>query len=161
MMVRNAVAADFDFIYELYMHPAVNPYLLYETMDKASFQPIYDDLIARKVKYIQMDENGESIGMFKLVPLTYRNSHIVYLGGLAIDPGQSGRGYGSSMILNIIKLAAQRGFKRIDLSVSVENKKAISLYEKAGFQHEGILKHYTYLEKENRYLDESLMSYLF
>lgn len=29
-MVRLAVSEDFDFIYTLYFHPDINPYLLYE-----------------------------------------------------------------------------------------------------------------------------------
>jgi L-phenylalanine/L-methionine N-acetyltransferase len=65
------------------------------------------------------------------------------------------------MMTEIIDFAGKSGFKRIELSVAVHNEKAIQLYEKAGFEQEGILRKYTYLAKENQYFDEILMSYLF
>lgn len=45
-MTQKADNNDFNFIYELYMHPQVNPYLLYELMDAGNFEPIYKDLEA-------------------------------------------------------------------------------------------------------------------
>ena len=44
MTTKIATSEDFDLIYGLYMHPAINPYLLYEQMEKGEFQPIFDDL---------------------------------------------------------------------------------------------------------------------
>ena len=51
-------------------------------------------------------------------------------------------------------------FLRIELSVASINEKAIRLYEKAGFEKEGILKKFTYLESEKKFLDEVMMAYL-
>ena len=39
-----------------------------------------------------------------------------------------------------------------------QNEPAIKLYKKVGFEEEGILKNYTYLKKENKYINEVLMS---
>ena len=89
-MIRKTTASDFDFIYSLYMHPQVNPYLLYEMMDAETFKPIFDELFSRDVLYI-FEEKNEAVGMFKLVPLLYRNAHIAYLGGLAIHPSFAGK----------------------------------------------------------------------
>ena len=159
-MIRLAGLNDFNFIYGLYMHPKVNPYLLYELTSKDDFWPIYNNLIQQNVKYIYADEI-QNIGMFKLIPFTYRSSHIVYLGGLAINPEFSGRGEGAKMLKEIIAFAVEKGFLRIELSVSVMNKKAIQLYTKSGFKQEGILKKYTHLKHENRFIDEILMSFIF
>ena len=159
-MIRLAGLNDFNFIYGLYMHPKVNPYLLYELTSKDDFWPIYNNLIQQNVKYIYADEI-QNIGMFKLIPFTYRSSHIVYLGGLAINPEFSGRGEGAKMLKEIIAFAAEKGFLRIELSVSVMNKKAIQLYTKSGFKQEGVLKKYTHLKHENRFIDEILMSFIF
>jgi putative acetyltransferase len=49
---------------------------------------------------------------------------------------------------------------RIELTVSVENPKAIGLYESLGFVREGILKNYCYLAQEGRYMDEQVMALL-
>ena len=158
-MVRKATQQDFDFIYTLYMHPQVNLFLLYEMMDAESFKPIFDDLLSKEVKFIY-ERGGMPVGMFKLVPNIYRAGHIVYLGGLAVHPSFAGKGYGFEMMKEIIQYAEQQGFLRVELSVSVTNPKAQHLYEKAGFAKEGILRKYTYLQTENKFLDEVLMSWL-
>ncbi|HEX7903744.1 MAG TPA: GNAT family N-acetyltransferase [Chitinophagaceae bacterium] len=159
-MIRKAITEDFDFIYQLYMHPQVNPYLLYEPMEAESFKPIFSDLSANGIKYVYLD--GEiPIGMFKLIPLTYRTAHIVYLGGLAIDPSFTGKGYGQQMMQDILSFAKAKGFKRMELGVDMINEKAMRLYEKMGFEKEGIMKKYVYHKKEDKFLDEVLMAYLF
>ena len=98
--------------------------------------------------------------MFKLVPYSHRTSHVAYVGGLAIHPSHSGKGLGSQMMSEIKDLAKEKGMRRIELSTSVINDRAIHLYEKAGFQKEGILRKYSYLESEDRYLDEVMMSWI-
>lgn len=159
-MNRPATTHDLDFIYRLYMHPEVNPFLLYEPMDKPAFAPIFKQLLDDGVLYV-FEEAGISVGMFKLIPLKHRTSHIAYLGGVAIDPDFAGKGHAKKMFEEIIALGKAKQLRRIELSASVENTRAISLYEKCGFQAEGVLRKYTYLKTENRYLDELLMSYLY
>jgi RimJ/RimL family protein N-acetyltransferase len=158
-MVRKATQQDFEFIYDLYMHPQVNPFLLYEMMDADEFKPIFDELLNKDVKYIY-ESGGIPVGMFKLVPNVYRSGHIVYLGGLAIHSSFAGKGYGLSMMQEIIHYAEAQGFLRIELSVSITNERAKHLYEKAGFEKEGILRKYTYLKTEDSFFDEVLMSWL-
>lgn len=160
-MHRKATQNDLQFIYDLYMHPQVNPYLLYELMEIEEFKPIFDKLLASEIKYIFTNENGTPVGMFKLFPWTYRASHIAYLGGLAIHPSFSGKGLGKKMMQEIMDLANQQGYKRIELSVATENLKATELYKKVGFEVEGVMKKYTFLKQEGRFLDELLMSYIF
>ena len=159
-MIRKITSNDFDFIYKLYMHPQVNPYLLYEQMDKTAFEPIFADLLKQEIIFIY-EEEKVPIGMFKLIPETHRSSHVVYLGGLAIDPNFSGKGAGTAMMQAIIDYAQQNHFLRIVLSVATHNEKAINLYKKMGFIREGILKNYTHLKKEQKFIDEYLMAYLF
>jgi putative acetyltransferase len=159
-MTKLALSEDFPFIFELYMHPLINPYLLYEQMDATSFQPIFDDLIEKKLVYLYIEE-GKTLGMFKLVPLLHRTSHVAYLGGVAIHPDFAGQGYGKKMMQAILALGATQQLKRIELSTATVNKRAIQLYESVGFEKEGILRNYTYLKSEDRHLDEVLMSYLY
>ena len=159
-MIKPATTQDFEFFYSLYFHPLVNPYLLYEMMDKSAFQPIYEDLLAQKILFI-FEKDEQDVGMFKLIPLTYRSSHIAYLGGVAIHPDYSGKGYGSQMMQALVDYGETLGLKRIELSVAAIYEKATHIYEKAGFQKEGVLRNYTYLKSENKYIDEILMSYLY
>ncbi len=158
-MIRKITAQDFDFIYELYMHPQINPYLLYELMSPEEFKEIFNDLVQKEIVYIFYDSDIAA-GMFKLMPLTHRNSHIAYLGGLAIHPSFAGKGLGSIMMKEIVGYAKQKSFLRVELSTAIVNEKAIRLYEKAGFTKEGILRKYTHLKKENIFLDEVLMAWI-
>jgi L-phenylalanine/L-methionine N-acetyltransferase len=159
-MVRPATLNDFDFIYSLYFHPEVNSFLLYEMMDKPLFKPIYEELMLKNIKFI-FEENGQPVGMFKLYAHSYRTDHIGYLGGLAVHPDFSGKGFGVKMMQEILYLGKEKGFLRIELSTATTNTRAIALYEKLGFEREGILKKYTHLKSENRFLDELMMAYLF
>jgi L-phenylalanine/L-methionine N-acetyltransferase len=159
-MVRLITAKDFDFIYSLYFHPEVNPFLLYEMMEVDSFKPIFKDLLKKKIVFV-FEDKGEKVGMFKLFAQTYRTSHIGYLGGVAIHPNFGGKGYGTIMLKEILSYAKTCGFLRIELSTATINDKAIRLYEKVGFQKEGVLRKYCYLKSENRFLDEMMMAYLY
>jgi len=159
-MVKKADTKDFDFFYELYMHPAINPYLLYEQMSATEFGPVFESLLQQEVLFVYYAD-GLPAGMFKLIAQKYRNAHICYLGGVAIAPVFSGKGEGSKMMNQIITLARKSGFLRIELTVAIANDKAIQLYEKAGFQKEGVLKKYTHLKSEHRYIDEIMMALIF
>ena len=159
-MTRKATEDDLSFVYDLYMHPQVNPHLLYEKMDLEQFQPIYQDLLKDEVKYI-FEDNQQMVGMFKLIPLKYRNAHIAYLGGVGIHPAYNGRGFGEKMLREVLDLAKQNDVKRVELSVGTANERAIHLYKKVGFEEEGVLRKLTYLKSEGRFIDEMLMSYIF
>lgn len=159
-MTRTAVKTDFDYFYGLYMHPDVNPFLLYEQMSVEEFRPVFRELQEKGYLYVYQDQEGVPVGMFKLVPQQYRNSHVVYLGGLAIDPLFAGKGFARKMLQEIKVMAIQKGFTRIELTVAVINEKAIRLYEQAGFLQEGRLRNFTFLASENRYIDEVIMSCL-
>jgi putative acetyltransferase len=158
-MTRKATEFDLDFIYDLYMHPQVNPHLLYEKLTLEEFKPIFQDLLKDGVKYI-FEDNQQAVGMFKLIPLKHRNAHIAYLGGVGIHPDFSGRGLGEKMLVEALNLAEQKDFKRVELSVGTANQKAINLYQKVGFEEEGVLRKFTHLKSEGRFIDEMLMSYI-
>jgi putative acetyltransferase len=158
-MLRQATTADFEFIYGLYFHPEINPFLLYEPMERVDFQPIFEDLLELGQLYV-FEHEGQMAGMSKLVPLKHRTAHIAYLGGVAIHPNWAGKGLGQKMLQEVLELAQKQGFLRVELSTATENERAIRLYEKAGFQKEGVMRQFSYLKSENRFLDEVLMSFL-
>jgi ribosomal protein S18 acetylase RimI-like enzyme len=158
-MLIKAIATDFDFFYSLYMHQQVNPFLLYEVMGKELFKPIFDDLQQQQILY-KFNDGKADAGMCKLVLHRYRDSHKMYVGGLAIHPAHTGKGYGVLLMQDIITFAKAHNRRRVDLTVSAENEKAIALYKKCGFVIEGLLKNYTHLASQNRFIDEYMMCYL-
>ena len=158
--IRTAENSDFGFIYDLYFHPDINPYLLYEPMSEIDFRPIFEDLLAKKCLFIFESAEG-AVGMFKLYGLTHRCAHIAYLGGVAVRPEAKGRGWGAAMLRAIVDKARLDGFKRIELSVATHNETAIKAYKSVGFESEGVLRAYTHLVSEGRYIDELLMAVVF
>ena len=56
------------------------------------------------------------------------------------------------MMEESINLARDRGLHRIGLSVVADNKPAVRLYEKVGFQHEGVRKQ-AYYGEDGQYHD--------
>jgi putative acetyltransferase len=158
-MIRKAENTDFEFIKGLYFHPDINPYLLYEMSEIDVFETIFQKLLTAEILYV-FENEGIAKGMCKIGPFQHRTSHIVYLGGVAIDPSHAGQGLGQTMMLEIIDFAKAHGYHRIELSTASFNDRALHLYEKVGFVKEGVLRDYTFLKSENRYIDEVLMSYL-
>ncbi len=138
------------------MDPENNRWLLYDPMSVELFQPIFEELVKRGHLYVYAEE-GVDVGMFKLQPMRHRNRHIVYLGGVALDNGMKGKGMGGRMVGEAISIARMQGFSRMELTVATENERAIRLYERYGFEREGVLKNYSYLETEGIYLDEWVM----
>ena len=158
-MIRQASSQDFEFIFRLYMHPQSNIFLLYEPMPPDEFLPIFNDLLEKKIKYV-FEHDGAPVGMFKLIPATHRNAHVAFVGGLAIDPAQAGRGHGFAMMSALKEYCRQRGFLRIELSVDMGNVPAYNLYKKSGFEEEGLLKKYVYLRSRREYVDGIMMACL-
>jgi L-phenylalanine/L-methionine N-acetyltransferase len=158
-MLRKALPEDLVFVFDLYMHPEINPWLLYEPMDMAAFEPIYHKLLLEGVKYI-FAVDDQDVGMVKLIPNQFRTSHVLYIGGLAVHPSFAGKGYGRRLIREITGKARGENFRRLELSVATINRKAIRVYEQEGFVQEGVLRQYTFMKEQNRYVDEALMALL-
>jgi putative acetyltransferase len=159
-MIRKATPGDFVFIYELFMHPQINRFSFYELKTMEEFRPIFDNLLSQDILYIY-EADGRPAGTFKFMPQPHRASHIIVLGGVAIHPLFGGKGHGQQMLKEILLLGKEMKCVRLELGVSAINTKAIHLYEKAGFEKEGLLKKYIYLTEEDVYLDDILMAYFY
>ncbi|MND38455.1 putative acetyltransferase YhhY [compost metagenome] len=79
--------------------------------------------------------------------------------GMGIIPGYRDRGIGRRLITVVLDAARAAGMHRIELNARVENERAIALYEKVGFQHEGIARHAVKID--GRYFDSVKMGLLF
>lgn len=53
---------------------------------------------------------------------------------IAVAPAKRGRGVAGALLKRVIALLRQRGFRTVSLNVRLENKAAIRLYRKLGFQ---------------------------
>ena len=74
---------------------------------------------------------------------------------IAILQEHTGKGYGTKLMNTLEKQAVENGINRLELEVSEKNKGAISLYQKIGFEIEGV-KRRAFLVNGN-YEDELIM----
>ncbi|MBM6619329.1 GNAT family N-acetyltransferase [Bacillus suaedaesalsae] len=86
-----------------------------------------------------------------------RNKHSAYI-VIGILQDYTGKGLGTKLFEQGILWAKAQNFHRLELTVMVHNKSGIALYEKMGFQREGIKKHS--LKVNGQWVDEYYYSYL-
>ena len=61
---------------------------------------------------------------------------------VAVREEDQGKGIGYEMLQELIEIGKNEGLSQYTLEVRVSNKKAIRLYEKLGFEEEGIRKEF-------------------
>jgi len=147
---------DFIAVYDLYMDEEANKYLTYDPMSKEDFSPIYDQLLQTDSLYI-VKKDSDVVATYRLISKTDRQAHICYLGGFTIKNNMQGRGLGKEVLSSIKKTAEEKGKKRIELTVDLNNMPAIALYEKMGFLVEGVVRKGCWLASTGEYHDEYLM----
>lgn len=79
--------------------------------------------------------------------------------GMGILPAYRGKGLGRRLIEATLKAAREAGFARVELNVYEDNSRAITLYEKVGFEREGIVRRAAHID--GRFIDAIGMALLF
>lgn len=91
-------------------------------------------------------------------PKNPRRRHVAGI-GLSVHDDWQGRGIGKALMAAIIDLAENwLNISRIQLEVYTDNLPAIRLYERCGFEREGILRQYAF--RNGRYVDAYQMARL-
>ena len=90
--------------------------------------------------FVAIDGNGKVVGWCDISPVFgHSRAHIGVL-GIALLPETRGRGLGAALLQAAIDTSWSRGLTRIELSVRADNLKAKALYERFGFEHEGLIR---------------------
>ncbi|POA99006.1 GNAT family N-acetyltransferase [Chromobacterium sinusclupearum] len=76
--------------------------------------------------------------------------------GMGMLPAHRGLGLGGWLLEQTLALAAKRGFHRVELTVHADNRRAIQLYRRHGFQQEGHLRDAIHID--GRFGDALLMA---
>ena len=103
--------------------------------------------------------DGRAIGWGKIEhPTSLPSSrHVWHVTGLAVDPQFEGRGAGRALMEALIEEARARGGRRVTLRVFSPNERAQRLYERLGFELEGVL-HGEFRVGEGEYVDDLCMA---
>lgn len=111
--------------------------------------------------YLVAEADGEIIAAAHCRPpstrIGYRHTVSV---GISIDRGWRDQGLGTQLMQHLVDWAREApGIKRIELDVYHNNLRAIRVYEKLGFQREGVRRSAVF--KEGHFLDVVFMAIVF
>ena len=135
-------------------------FLLYEkgerkTTIKQQRKNIQEQLEKGVLTFV-LEDNKKLVGyVFGNIFTANRKKHCMNL-AIAILQEYTGKGYGTKLMNTIEEYAINNGITRLELEVSKKNKIAISLYQKIGFEVEGV-KRNAFLVNGN-FEDEILMA---
>jgi len=76
-------------------------------------------------------DRGKFTGICSLHPHG-EDAEAAYIGVFGAHPDYVGKGHGKAMILKALEVAADHGFKRVDLNTWAGNMRAVPLYKKSG-----------------------------
>lgn len=93
-----------------------------------SSKPVAEVLIAK------LDEKTVGFALFFINFSTFLSLPGIYLEDLFVKPDFRGQGIGKSLLIELIKIANERGYGRVEWSVLDWNKPAISFYKSLGAQ---------------------------
>lgn len=124
--------------------------------DPAAYRFFNDRTVPSNVLVAELDEH--LAGWVKVQPPTSMPSHahVLEIGGLAVDPVRQGVGVGRGLVEAAVQECRRRGARKLTLRVLGPNTTARRLYERCGFQVEGVLREEFLLV--GRYVDDVLMA---
>jgi len=96
-------------------------------------------------KTIVAELNGEPVGRVDVGPETGRCCHAAEL-GIFVRKEHWGKGFGSALMKEAIKLAKKLGLRKLVLTTTEGNERAIRLYKKFGFEIEAYKSEYVYVD---------------
>jgi putative acetyltransferase len=122
----------------------------------------------REKRFAELDRNNHqlvaeidgkvvgNIGLHREIP--HRRNHAASI-GMAVHDDFAGRGVGSALMGAVVDLAERWwGVRRLELSVYADNARAIALYERFGFEREGLFKAYAW--RDGEFVDSLAMARL-
>ncbi|WGU39467.1 GNAT family N-acetyltransferase [Phenylobacterium sp. NIBR 498073] len=92
---------------------------------------------------------GKVVGSLGLSRLEGRRSQVGTF-GMAVHDGYAGRGVGTALLAAAVEQADRwLGLQRLELTVWSDNARAIALYERFGFEREGVMRSYAWRDGEH------------
>ena len=104
------------------------------------------------------ERDGTIVGWAKIEhPTPFPSTdHVWTITGLAVDPAAQGAGVGRALVEALADEARARGARRLTLRVFAPNEVARRLYERCGFEVEGVLR--GEFKAGDDYVDDILMA---
>ncbi|MCJ7746022.1 MAG: GNAT family N-acetyltransferase [Actinobacteria bacterium] len=105
----------------------VNPVSWYSTLRKMLASPEWTFLLA--------EEGKKKVGLLVLLilPSLYHGGSFAAITEIVVSKGAQGKGMGRRLVEEAKMLARSLGCAQLDVSVEVDNEKAVGFYKKLGF----------------------------
>ncbi|MET3684383.1 diamine N-acetyltransferase [Alkalibacillus flavidus] len=150
---------DLDFLYQMRVNSDVMDYWFEEPYaSKAQMIKSYEANLERDTHRSFILYYGEvRVGFLGLFDIDWRHRHAEF--AIMIDPAFQGNGYATCAT----ELMVDYGFYQLNLHklflfVAKSNDKAVYIYEKVGFEREGVLKQHFFIN--GQYCDAIMMAML-
>lgn len=139
-LIRDAVAEDFSMVYSLFEQLWPN-----KELNRNELRNVYDrGVISATDQLFCATIDGEIIGFcaYAIVNNLWQAGYIAYIYAMVIDEKYRGKGFGSQMIMEVIKSSKLQGIKRVELDSGFPREKAHQFYEQLGFEKRAFLFSY-------------------
>jgi ribosomal protein S18 acetylase RimI-like enzyme len=123
------------------------------------FRDFVENIISRGYPQFVALSVGEVVGWCDVLPKTWPIYAHTGVLGIALLPALRGQGVGRRLLARTLEAARAYGLSRVELTVRENNRNAIALYKKFGFETEGIKRNA--LKIDGRYENLVLMGLLF
>jgi len=159
--IRRARVDDAAALARLMGHPSVYPGLMQMPYpnEEAHRAHLTESLAPGKPDILLVAERGgEIVGSSGMHPggPSPRRRHVMHL-GISVRADAQGQGVGSALMQAMCDIADRWiGLLRLELSVYVDNERAIALYRRFGFEIEGRAR--GYVLRDGAYIDAFLMA---
>ena len=98
----------------------------------------YRGLAAARLPHLVAVEGERVIGWADVCALFGEAREHIGVLGMALVPAYRHRGLGAELMRAVIQKSWERQFTRLELNVRADNAHAMALYEKFGFEYEGV-----------------------
>ncbi|TDE38753.1 GNAT family N-acetyltransferase [Actinomadura sp. 6K520] len=133
-MIRSATPDDVPDIMRLIRALAEYERALHEV--KATEEQLRDNLFRDDPRVFAhvAEHEGRIVGfsLWFLTFSTWNGTHGIYLEDLFVEPDARGHGYGKALLIELARIADERGYGRVEWAVLNWNRPAIDFYEALG-----------------------------
>ncbi len=155
--IRAAEPADMRLVADVMNQPRAVWGTLQTPLTPAAMREARFDATDQNNRLLVAEVGERIVGMIGLHREPWhRRSHAAHL-GMAVHDAHAGRGVGTALLAAVVDLAERWwNVRRLELNVYADNGRAIALYERFGFEREGV--HTAYAWRDGAYVDSLSMA---
>ena len=157
-LIRPVRAEDAEAVHEIRRQPSVVEFTLAVPSERVADNRRFLEALGPDDHVLVAEVGGRVVGIAGLHVKRGRERHCAWL-GMSVHDQFQGRGLGRRLVEALLDVADNHlGLSRVELEVMADNARAIQLYERCGFEHEGRKRQA--IRRHGAYVDALLMGRL-